>query len=759
MSVPSPDHLLHSFDAALTEEISRLQAHAGTLSSVATSTAPHTSHRNPTIENLALAAQEDNPDPVDDAQPLVSSVHLLLRLRERLQVIARNPNNWSTTLALKAFSSSGQPKTILSIPRIPPQNVSLDASQSEAYCRALENDFTFIWGPPGTGKTRVIGQILHAALEDELRVLLCSTTNSAVDHALDGVFEDRDDSVTEKILRVGTPSQDASPHVHAVTLAQRLESEATPLRAEMQEIKEALPVLQETITTLQEQAQELRHRTQQRKHLSAIRKDHSRTTRALDAIQHQIQLLTVRRTQLRKKLQVSPSWTDRVLWWRRPRLQAEFDTKNQAFHTLLGEAGTLLETFSQLEDKVANAQIREDEPSSQAEYACQGRSTWEIEEELHRAEAQLDHAYTRLEELRGTLQQLERDFVKEAQLIATTLTRASCFHVLESERFEMIIVDEASLASLPALFAALCLITRHVILVGDFLQLPPIAQNTSSKASEWLTQSIYDVTHIQNHHDPRVAALTTQYRMHPDIGNLAGTLYRQRGLPFCSAPCLSDDRQPVVSLPPFPHSAVAVVDTAQACPQVARDERNSPVNLYHALVVVRLVKQTLLNRDTAKAPITIAVMSPYRAQVKAIQRLLRHQGLDGIHVGTIHQCQGQQFDVVIFDTTIINNLRQSFLCQPESSTGGTTLLNVAMTRAKAKLILIGHARALGSLPPKTFLRTCFDYTSLKGITIESTQFVEPLTHPPPVRWWTDEAYLPVLLDPLCGTHRPTLTAV
>jgi len=758
MSVPSLDHLLHSFDAALTEEISKLEAHVGACSSVATSSTPHVSHRSPTIENLALAPQEDNPDSADDAQPLISSVHLLERLQERLQTIARHPKDWSTPLALKAFSSSSQPTT-LSIPKTSPQNVSLDASQSVAYCRALENDLTFIWGPPGTGKTRVIGQILHAALNNGLRILLSSTTNAAVDHALDGVFEDKHDSITEKILRVGAPSQDASAHVHAVTLAQRLESQAAPLREELQELKEVLPVLEEKITILQKEAQELRDREQQTKHLSSLKKDRSRAAHVLDRIQHQIQVLTARRTRLRKKLQASPSWKDRVLWWRHPRLQTELDTKNHAIHTLLDKAGTLLETFSQLEDQVARAQIREDEPISQAAYTSQERTAWEIQEELHRAEAQLGHTYARLEELRETLQQLEHDLVKEAQLIATTLTRASCFRVLESERFDMIIVDEASLASLPALFAALCLSTRHIILVGDFLQLPPIAQSGSSTSSSWLTQSIYDLAQVRHHHDSRVTALTTQYRMHPDIGDLAGTLYRQRGLPFYSAPCLSDDRQPIVALPPFPHSAIAVVDTAHACPQVARDERNSPVNLYHTLVVVQLVKQTLLNRDTAKAPITIAVMSPYRAQTKAIQTLLRHQGLDGIHVGTIHQCQGQQFDVVIFDTTIINNLRQSFLCQADSSTGGTTLLNVAMTRAKAKLILIGHARALGSLPPETFLRTCFDYTSLKGVTIKSTQFVEPLTHHPPVRWWTDEAYLPVLLDPLCGTHRPTLTAV
>ena len=282
------------------------------------------------------------------------------------------------------------------------------------------------------------------------------------------MFDDKHKSLAAKILRVGTPSQDASSSVHAITLAKRLESQASPLRAEFLELQEVLQVLDEEITTLQAFAREQYDREEQQKYISALRRDLTRRDRSIDAIQHKIQKLTEHQTQLQKQLQTPPSLKDRVFPWRRPRRKAELDATHQSIQALHAEGGTLLQTFSQLEDQLAKAQRQEDERVTASEYGGRRRSTCEIQEALHRAEAQLDHTHSRLEELRVTLQNLERDVVKEAQLIATTLTRASCFRVLESERFEMIIVDEASLASLPALFAALCLTTKYVVIVGDF---------------------------------------------------------------------------------------------------------------------------------------------------------------------------------------------------------------------------------------------------------------------------------------------------
>ena len=757
MSVPSIDHFLHSFDAALAEEIKALQATSSTSSPFPNSPQGHAPDDCPTSHNLALLPEEETPEPIDEALPLVSSVHLLRRLQERLQLIRRNPTPWSTQLALKALSPSAQPETVTTPKNIPREN-SLDESQSEAYHRALTDDVLFLWGPPGTGKTRVIGEILHTTLSRGLRVLLCSTTNSAVDHALEEVLGHVEENYTDRILRVGTPNPDASLRIHTVTLSQRLDEHGASLREEFTQLEETLPLLEAEATDLRDLANHAHEKEKQQRHRLALMRDRYRVDRSLTSVEDQIRVITTRQQQAQNQLKAIPSWRERVFPRRRKKFQEEIDANNQTIESLQARAADLLQTLSTIEDQLTKVQTREHELATELD--GERRSRQEIRAALELANALLTHKHARLEEIRARRHGLERGLVERAQVIATTLTRASCFRLLESERFDLVIVDEASVASVPALFATLCLAKHHVILVGDFLQLPPIAQHASSDSSRWLTQSIYEVAQIRDQHDSRVAALTTQYRMHPDIGELAGTLYRQRGLPFRSAPSLSDDRHPVVSLPPFPHSALAVVDTTQARPQIHRDERGSPLNFYHALVVIRLVTQTLLNIHTASIPFTVAVITPYRAQSTGIQKVLRHQGLDKqVHVGTVHQCQGQQFDLVIFDTTIVNNLRQSFLCQPDESGGGTTLLNVAMTRAKSKLILIGHARALSALPPETFLRTCFDYTSLRGVTINSTHFVPRLSQPMPDRCLNDDHLIQACLQPLNAGQRPFLTTV
>ncbi|GJL61677.1 MAG: hypothetical protein NPIRA04_03310 [Nitrospirales bacterium] len=738
MSVPSLDQLLHSFDAALTDEIAVLHDTAARSSSSPVTSSHRPSQDCPTSHNLALHPEEEIPEPVEEVRPLVTSVDLLHRLQERLHVIGRHPTDWSTPLALKAVSPNSHPDTITFPPTLFEED-SLDASQREAYRRALTDDLLFLWGPPGTGKTRVIGQILQSALHRGLRVLLCSTTNAAVDHALDGVLENLQEDHADTILRVGTPSADASPRIHSVTLTEQLHERAAPLREKYTQLQTIVTTIDTEIEELRKELEQVNEREQHSRQISALMRDRNRIDRSLTDVQNQIQRITAQRGLLQKKLPAIFSWTNWLWPRRRKNLLKAIATHNQTLQSLHSKARTLLKAFSTLEDQLAKAQRQEYDRAAEGLCDDQRRSTFEIYDALRQAEAQLTDIQAQLESLRMTLQGLERELVHDAQVVATTLTRASCFRLFESERFDMVIVDEASLASLPALFATLCLATEHVVLVGDFLQNPPIARNTSSPSAQWLTQSIYDLAEIQNHHDPRVVALSTQYRMHPDIGDLAGTLYRQRGLPFHSADFLFDTREAVVSLPPFPHAPLAIVDTTSACPQIQRDERGSPRNLYHARIVLRLIAQTLLNQDPTSTPLTIAVMSPYRAQTTVLERCVKLHGWESnVHVGTIHQCQGQQFDVVIFDTTIINNLRQSFLCRTQSTSGGTRLLNVAMTRAKSKLILVGHARALTALPPETFLRTCFDYTCLHGVTLNSAQMIPPLSDAAPDRWWHDD---------------------
>ena len=70
------------------------------------------------------------------------------------------------------------------IPIEPRAAIDLNQAQSLAYRHALGAAITFIWGPPGCGKTKTLSEIARSALESEKRVLICSNTNRAVDQVL-----------------------------------------------------------------------------------------------------------------------------------------------------------------------------------------------------------------------------------------------------------------------------------------------------------------------------------------------------------------------------------------------------------------------------------------------------------------------------------------------------------------------------------------------------------------------------------------------
>ena len=91
-------------------------------------------------------------------------------------------------------------------------DLTLDATntqnQNNAIVSALSNDITYIWGPPGTGKTKVIGQIINELYKHNRSVLVVSHTNTAVDGAIEKAVKayaksNQDDDANYPILRIG----------------------------------------------------------------------------------------------------------------------------------------------------------------------------------------------------------------------------------------------------------------------------------------------------------------------------------------------------------------------------------------------------------------------------------------------------------------------------------------------------------------------------------------------------------------------------
>jgi superfamily I DNA and/or RNA helicase len=319
--------------------------------------------------------------------------------------------------------------------------------------------------------------------------------------------------------------------------------------------------------------------------------------------------------------------------------------------------------------------------------------------------------------------EIERTIINQSLIIATTLTRTYASKLLSPERFDVVILDEASMGLPPAVFAASCLTTKKLIIVGDYLQLPPITAAKTAHTKAWLARDIYQIAQITSGQDQRVVSLATQYRMHPDIARVAARLYARAGLAYHSAAHMGAARRPLTAYAPAPGQPLIVLDTAGADPVTKRDRRGSPYNLYHAMLAVRLAMQTI--STPGEAP-SVSIIAPYRAQVHLIERLLRLQGLaDLVQAGTVHRFQGRQSDVVIFDTVTTANIARTMLGWGHEDAAPHKLINVAITRAKGKLILIGHAGALEELErsPEPLLWDFLQLAREYGIIVAATSLL------------------------------------
>jgi len=106
-----------------------------------------------------------------------------------------------------------------------------------------------------------------------------------------------------------------------------------------------------------------------------------------------------------------------------------------------------------------------------------------IDEELGRIDAELEA--------------IRRRVITGAMVIATTLTRLHLWNEVQDRRFDTVIMDEASMAPIPALWLAARLADSNVVVVGDVGQLPPIKQSKHPLAEKWLGRDVFDASRVR----------------------------------------------------------------------------------------------------------------------------------------------------------------------------------------------------------------------------------------------------------------------
>jgi predicted DNA helicase len=332
---------------------------------------------------------------------------------------------------------------------------------------------------------------------------------------------------------------------------------------------------------------------------------------------------------------------------------------------------------------------------------------WSIRKELRSSPGEV-----RRQKLQSRATELEikidNDLFTQARVVSCTLV-GSAYRIMERRRFSTLFIDEAAQALEPACWAAILKADR-VVMGGDHQQLPPTV-----KCVEATRKGLADtlMQYVVKTKPECVTLLTTQYRMHRDIMEFPSRWFYHGALK--AAPEVADR---VVHLMDTP---LTWVDTINGERKVESGERRGRSGSLSNADEARLVVHTLrdyvdmlgLERVVADG-IDFGIISPYRAQVRMIRRLLKMQRfyrrLRGqITVRTVDGFQGQERDVIVISMVRDNEKGEiGFL-------GDLRRMNVAITRARMKLIVIGNSETLSR---HKFYKALFEHFQKRGQVIE-----------------------------------------
>jgi ATP-dependent RNA/DNA helicase IGHMBP2 len=332
-------------------------------------------------------------------------------------------------------------------------------------------------------------------------------------------------------------------------------------------------------------------------------------------------------------------------------------------------------------------------------------------EERQRRQWLKDEART----LRQAADDLERfmteDVLESVQVITCTLVGASN-RAIRNLGFETVFIDEAAQALEPGCWIPIAK-GQRLVLAGDHHQLPPTVKSEKA-AREGLRETLFEKC-IQR--QPGTARmLKVQYRMHAHIMGFSSEKFyggqlvahpsvRDADLaaydPRFNSPRFNDPR---FNDPRFsPDLPVEFIDTA-GCgfQELAIPESRSTANPEEAHLLLERLAQLLAQlsepgepTDPDQRPLTIGVIAPYRAQINYLKDAIEDSAVLNdlllqrrLSVGTVDSFQGQERDIIAITLTRSN---------PQGEIGFLSdirRMNVGMTRARRKLLLVGDSSTL-----------------------------------------------------------------
>ena len=328
---------------------------------------------------------------------------------------------------------------------------------------------------------------------------------------------------------------------------------------------------------------------------------------------------------------------------------------------------------------------------------------WSIRKAIRELRQQRKHAdswHQKMDRLKSRATELElrirSSLFGEARVIASTLTGAAN-RVLEGEKYSTLFIDEAAQALEAACWIAIRKAGR-VVLAGDHCQLPPTVKSIMALKGG-LGKTLME--RIVENKPETVTLLKMQYRMNEQIMKFSSEWF-YHGM--------------VESAPTVSHRGILDYDTPMMWIDTAEcdgkeefvGENFGRINRAEAELTLQTLQQYLEKigkQRILEESIDVGIISPYRAQVQLLRKELRKREFFRpyrhlLTVNTVDGFQGQERDIILIslvrsndggDIGFLRDLRR---------------MNVAITRARMKLIILGSSETMTSHP---FYKKLYEY--------------------------------------------------
>jgi superfamily I DNA and/or RNA helicase len=590
----------------------------------------------------------------------------------------------------------------------------LNQLQSDALEVVANNSVTYIWGPPGTGKTTTMGSIVAALASLGQKVLLVSNTNLAIDTALERCL-DRFSDVKElsggEMLRLGTMVKPEliKKYSSKIDLDALFELEVIPLRKKIDTISSGLSKKKNKISDLLETQREYdRHlekslgSAKAEEKVRALGEDLKKAKKEIPALKLRITELESELTQANSKSSLgrmfSKSRNPGAIRLDINSAQSKKDQADKAVLRISSEIPVLEKEIAEI-DRAAGAsktwlakhpngpKLKAEIDSLRGETAAEEKAIEAIQEEIS---------------LKRTA------IMQKAQVIACTAYKPLLDKEIIAMKFDCVVVDEASMMQLPLYYCAAALAQKRIVIAGDFRQLPPIVRVGSNSTrgdspdatleadmKALMTENAFTKSGVIakskiGEKSTELIALRDQYRMRGPISDLISeTFYPEHTLRTVA----EKTDKPT----PWGNEAFLFFDTTSLEPESSTVNGKSRRNLMHALTIQAIAEQLFEDgwelKSTAKK--SFGIITPYAKQSSFIESLLTTDPDKHVKGGisTVHRFQGNERDLMIIDLTKVASDSEpnlgSFIGHPDPLAPENAMWNVAISRARQHVIIVG----------------------------------------------------------------------